>query len=326
MTRTFMGWSAVLATVLLSVPALAEDVTFASHSELMAQLERQDTRLAELEATLPHGGCTSCCADSCCDGCCDPCRRASGIIAGAELTFLKPHSTTGIQGLAQDLEFGYELAPRFWAGYQGCDGLGWRIRYWEFDHQQSATVGPPTFPITDSINYETYVIDLEFVDSMCLGCYWDATFFAGFRYLEFSQQRLQALVLGGVPVAVDGNQFENSSIGLTVGGELRRSIGCGLAAFGNVRASVLMGDEDETAAVLGGWVPVDRELDNIYYIWEAQLGAQWTRPLPTCGCWFVRAALEAQIWDNFTPGRDVINEDFCDWGLGGFAFSAGIIR
>ena len=140
-----------------------------------------------------------------------------------------------------------------------------------------------------------------------------------------SSMRLDEARVTATGVPVTGRQFDNSSYGLTLGGELRRCIGNGLAGFVNTRASVLMGDEDETVLTPADvWVLVDEEIDNIYYIWEAQAGAQWTRELQRGGYLFARAVAEVQIWDNVSgePGFDGGES----WGLGGFGFSAGIIR
>ena len=332
MKRTFMGMLAAMAISLApAANAVAEEITFASHAEVMSVLERQNARITELEAALGGGGgCSSCdsgscgggCGDSCgscCSGCCDPCCRPAGVIGGAELLFLKPHHSMGIRGaLDTDMDYSYEIAPRIWAGYQGSDGLGWRVRYFEFNHTTSVDLGG----VTDSVNYDTYVLDLEFVDSMSLGCYWDASFFGGFRYVEFDEERVARVTTAGTILA--GQGFDTAGYGLTLGGELRRCIGNGLAGFANTRASVIMGDESEVFAVNGAWATLDNELDNIYYIWEAQSGVQWTNELQSGGYLFARAAVEVQFWDNFSgePGFDGGES----WGLGGAAFSAGIIR
>jgi hypothetical protein len=335
MKRTFMGMLAVMAVALVpGARAIAEDITFASHSEIMSVLERQNARIAELEHTLHNGGgcsscgghgdsCGDCCGDSC--GCCDPCCRPSGVIGGAEITFLKVHTALGV-GVESDYDFDYEASPRLWAGYQGSDGLGWRVRYWEFDHQQANALAGGR---TDIFAYDTYLFDIEFVDSMSLGCYWDATISAGFRYMDFNVAYLTTDATGAVEA--NSQVYSNNSIGLTLGGELRRCIGNGLAGFVNTRASVMMGDEDEyrTLTVAAPFTLFDTELDNIYYIWEAQAGVQWTRELQDCGYLFARAAVEVQIWDNVAgsgPITDINGRGTEDFGLGGAAFSAGIIR
>jgi hypothetical protein len=330
MKRTFMGMLAAMAISLVpATSVVAEEITFASHAEIMSVLERQNTRIAELEAALQNGGgCSSCnggggsCCDSCnscsgcCGGCCDPCCRPAGVIGSAELLFLKPHTSAGT-GAFTDFGWDYEPAYRLTAGYQGSDGLGWRARYFEFDHAQTGVTG------ADVQAFDTYVLDLEFIDSMSLGCYWDASFFGGFRYLEMDHTR-------GVAGVAGSQAYQHSDIGLTIGGELRRCIGNGLAGYANTRASVMLGDETEWAVLATGapFVVRDNELDNIYYIWEAQTGVQWTNELQSGGYLFARAGVEVQIWDNAAgsgPGfaNAAGTEDF---GLAGLAFAAGIIR
>lgn len=322
MKSTLFTWIALVLGTLPS--AFAEEVAVASQAEFSRALEQQNARIAVLENALQDGeyaaygeSCEEGCLDGCCEGdaCCDPCCRPAGYIVGAELAFLKPHSSLGTRGAQRDIDFGYDLAPRIWLGYQGSDGLGWRVRYWEFNHRKDVRIDATT---ADMLSYDTYVLDAEFFDSLNLGCYWDASLSAGFRYVEYGQERVAFNV--NTRRAFEGNQFDNSSIGLTLAGELRRCMGCGVAGFLNSRASVLLGDEIETAIdpVGGGWSVVDRELDNLYYIWEAQAGAQWTQELCS-GYLFARAACEVQIWDNVAGAGE-------DWGLGGFLFSAGVIR
>ena len=322
MKRTLLGMLATLAVALLpnARSASAQEMSFASHTEIMSVLERQNQRIAELESGVSYGGDGSCCggegACTSCDSCCDPCCRPGGIIAGAEITFLKYHNSLGTRGADEaDLDPNYEAAPRFWVGYQGTDGLGWRVRYWEFNHGtdgDSVVAGD-----TSELNVDTYVFDLEFVDSMSLGCYWDASVFSGFRYVEFDEDRIRRDNATGVIEDLDA--FGTSPWGLTLGGELRRCIGNGLAAFVNTRGSVLYGDETEVDS--GDF---DRELNNLYFIYEAQAGVQATRELEMGGYLFARGAAEVQFWDNF------VGEEGFDGGesvgFGGLSLSAGIIR
>ncbi len=318
MNRTLLICTVLAASVLERSWAKAGEATFAKQAELSLKLEQQNARIAALESAVQQSApCTSCdsgCGECLADGDCDPCCRSAGYIGGVEMTWVKPHSSGGVRGARFDIDFGYDIAPRYWLGFQGSDGLGWRVRYWQFDHRETVPAGSAA--LTDSISYDAYLLDAELFDSRHLGCCWDATVSAGFRYVEFDQERV---VFGTTNrVAVEGNQFENSSIGVTVGGELRRSMGAHAAGFISTRASVLMGDEIETQIVNGNWAPVDRELDNVYYIWEAQSGVQWSQELG-CGEFFTRAAFEMQIWDNFAGTGE-------DWGLGGISFSAGILR
>jgi hypothetical protein len=160
---------------------------------------------------------------------------------------------------------------------------------------------------------------------MNLGCNWDASVFSGFRYVEF--EHLRASRFNATGLNFSAAEFDTAAYGLTLGGELRRCIGNGLAAFVNARGSVLFGDEDEYAQTIDvspELLLVDEELNNIYYIWEAQAGVQWTRELQQGGYLFARAAAEVQFWDNF------VGEELFDGGesvgFGGLSLSAGIIR
>jgi hypothetical protein len=212
------------------------------------------------------GDCNGDIACGACDDCCDCC-LSWGFIGSAELTYLKPHFSLGT-GAGDDFDWDYQPSVRLVAGLQRSDGLGVRFRYWDFDHTQA----DPGGAVSDSQSVETYILDLEAFTSMQLGCNWDATISSGLRYLEYAHERA---ILAGL-----GQRYENSSIGMTVSGELRYAITGGLTGFINSRASVLFGDEDELDVVGPGvYVLDDREFDNIYSIYEAQSGVQWTRPL-----------------------------------------------
>ncbi len=66
----------------------------------------------------------------CC--CCDQ----SGWIFGAEATFFKYHRTDGVRyggGNLDETQFDYNVSPRLTLGYVNCDGLGIRVRYWNYD-------------------------------------------------------------------------------------------------------------------------------------------------------------------------------------------------
>jgi hypothetical protein len=325
MKRSILGLLAALAVALLpnARTASAQDINFASHSEIMSVLERQNQRIAELEASQHTGGgaagCSSCGDTSCDFGCggCDPCCRPGGAIGGAEISFLKFHESLGTVGAdGTDLEGDYDPAYRLWAGYQGSDGLGFRVRYWEFNHTISGASN--VAGRTDALGVDAYILDAEFFDSMNLGCNWDATWFSGFRYMEFDHLRQSTLNTTGA--VANSSEFDNAAYGLTLGGELRRCIGAGLAGFINTRGSVLFGDQSEYDE--NGLV--DSELDNLYYIWEAQAGVQWTRELEMGGYLFARAAAEVQYWNN------IVGEPIFDGGeavgFGGVSFSAGVIR
>src|SRR5262245_43071239 len=88
------------------------------------------------------GGCDECCDDRCCQPSCCPC----GWYAGAELIVMKPRwndwealkvqTSSGNDSITSSVPHDYDYDPsvRFYVGYAGCNGLGVRASWWEFDH------------------------------------------------------------------------------------------------------------------------------------------------------------------------------------------------
>ena len=82
------------------------------------------------------------------------CGRGGGFSAGAELAFLKPYNGDGmgivsVFALAGTANVGavdtdFDAAPRVWLAYQNCDGLGVRVRYWQFDQVYTAPASGTT--------------------------------------------------------------------------------------------------------------------------------------------------------------------------------------
>ena len=157
-------------------------------AEIDSLHQRMDAGLTAGYENGGHGGCDACCHGGC--GCeYDRCYRSEGWIAGAELLWLKPHHGNGVGRSSEyvlddpplfgvgGIDADFEVSPRFWIGYVGCDGLGVRVRYWEFDHDSSQNVvtsGGEAEAVFHGWN--TWVLDLEVTDSAKLGCYWDAAF------------------------------------------------------------------------------------------------------------------------------------------------------
>jgi hypothetical protein len=77
-------------------------------------------------------------SDDCCVG---------GLMGGASLYFLRPHinnntaltTTTGIGSASvnvtsDEIDWNYHTAPAFWLGWTNVNGVGFRARYFQFDH------------------------------------------------------------------------------------------------------------------------------------------------------------------------------------------------
>ena len=294
-------------------------------------LESYSTRLESLEAELAamRGQMISSKGE---DGSCvapdieswriaPPCRCA-GLIGGIDLIMMRPHASLGIRGAdATDLHFDYETTPRLWVGWQGESGLGLRARYWEFDQVEFGDSQLAPGLRTDSISYDTYVFDLEVIDTMRLNAVWDVTLSAGLRYVEFTEIRQSTIDATGLPA--NGHSFESDSLGATLSAEVRRPLWRCLSGFLNTRGSVLFGDETERTGPTLTTI-VDEENDNVYYMAEFSTGVDWVRPMSSGGEFFVRTAYEVQFWDNFT------GEPFFDGGesigFEGFVIGMGVRR
>jgi hypothetical protein len=278
-----------------------------------------------------HCGCDTCGCDTCgCDQCCgggtcgcfEPCCHSTGLWATAELMFFRYHRADGVRVGVDDgegAEFDFEITPRLTVGWVRDDGLGVRVRYWEFDHN-AAALGPDE--PGSRLDVDTYTFDFELFDTFCLNRNWDLELSAGIRYCDFLE------------VMVDGDAGEvrlNSFTGFggVAAAELRRCIGTSGSIWFRVRTAILMDDKDIFNDNGGGQQV--RLLDATVGMTELAFGYDYVMPM--CGGAYAFAGVQAewQNWYNFSSGfEDTANtEDFAgpaDVGFGGFGFRAGLIR
>jgi hypothetical protein len=266
--------------------ASAQDVQLAS----TAEMNNVYARLAELESRVAAGniatsGGPSCGAVSDCgydDGCCD----RSGLIIGTDILFLRPYDSEGnLSG------FDYEEAFRFWAGWQAAGGMGVRLRY--FDYEDENTAG-------DALDIATF--DAEVYDAVQLGCNWDLNIGGGIRYLDYEMENVANTAPG-----LD----EVTGVGPVVSAELVRHFRDRAAAYAIVRESIIVGD---------GFVNGVDTSDITCAISEIQLGLQAHRDWRNGGLLFARVGWEAQYY------HDVGHAPESSVSLMGGVFSLGIMR
>lgn len=270
---------------------------------------------------------------------CEPCQpsvgrdflsgrcRTAGYYGGAEIMWLKPFST-GVTPVLVDGSSANEFLPgwRLWGGYQNCDGLGWRVNWWQWD--QSSTGA------TDLIFDQPTIVDTRIVfqklDLL-------ATQMVSFR-------RWDLTLLGGVTYA--GNQFDSQisdpigpqSIsgaarfdgwGLTTGLLAYRDIPrlSGLKGYGGVQWSGVYGNSvlSETDGADSNRLALDGTMLNIL---ELKVGTQYERQLGKGAIGFLSAGFEAQYWSGL--GSPLYGEFFFlsgnNLGLVGFTVGTGIRR
>ncbi len=288
---------------------------------------------------------------------------------GAGLVWVKPYyedheaftilDAQGISEFNVDQEFNadYEITPRFWLGFKGCDGFGGRVRYWEYDHtgdplsanntvagQQfgalagnnvndaiSATiltaVGAGSISAQHGMELQTW--DMEATQDMVWGQN-QVTFFGGLRYARMNQLYGSA-VFAGQNLTGNGlfilHAHNFNGWGPTVGFELQHSIGgIGLGVFFGLRQSILFGEADQVVTFGGNtnapFTGVRSDIDESLAITELQIGLEFQRELASGVAVVGRVGYEGQFWH----GAGGPNSTLTDLGLEGFLASVGFSR
>ena len=106
-----------------------------------------------------------------------------GVFFNGEATFFRYHRADGmlVQGVPGDVvEYGFQASPRLTIGYGAADGLGVRARWWQYDHEERSSGG-------NDFSVDTYNIDFEVFQEICLNYCTTLELFAGIRYNEFEE-------------------------------------------------------------------------------------------------------------------------------------------
>jgi hypothetical protein len=263
------------------------------------EMQAQSEPVADNGAVQHCGKMMDCC-------CCDQ----SAYFFSLEATVFKFHDAGGVEDAnGIDGKFDFELMPRITLGYVGCDGLGARIRYWDFDADTKSKAHLP-------ISVETYNVDFEVFQVCELDCCTALEFSAGIRYNDFEHHRT-GLADVGPPVVLFVDKYDFSDIGGMIGIEARRDLGNGLGVYARLREVILMGDT--------GILDNNDEIDVTRPVTEIAFGADY------CYCgWTVHGGLEWQNWGNYTTrALDGVDDDVefvedvndnDDIGFAGFVF------
>jgi hypothetical protein len=296
------------------------------------------------------GGCgcaTACspCGDACgdcgcysdCCGCCDD----GGLLGGwglfgeAELLFLRYHRADGIRvgdsaaSIDEDGELDFEPAYRLSAGVVAPNGIGFRTRYFEFNH--TGALGDPD--LGGTLGVDTYVIDFELFEAFALNQNWAMEISGGVRYVNFQETMLDAEVVGP-PVLGDLRTNGVNAGGLVTGIEARRAVGGLGLLYARTRLAVVQGDKDVFQGTDVGGAPVAVQgpvglIDWTGGMVELAVGGEVNYALANGAVLFARSGLEFQNWWNFSSEFDFLTgedtfDGASDVGFGGFAFSVGM--
>lgn len=276
---------------------LATLAVLASVMFLTSQLHAQLSYISALASGASDCEASDCdAADDCTASSCCSCDQ-SGVFFDAEITFFRFHSSAGIH---PSNEFDFETSPRITLGYRNPDGLGTRVRYWEYDHQNHSDTSP--------YDVDTYNVDVEVFEEISLSSCTSIELSAGFRYNEFDQfsdDDAPSVGPGLGTYAFDG-------FGAIVGIETRRSLSSNGAIYARLRQAVLMDDYDlnKDSEVSDGTLH-----DTVVGMTEIALGYETS--LASSGCYSVngRVGVEWQQWHNYLAGV---------WDTGFAGFTAGV--
>lgn len=369
MKYSFSVALALALVVTMTVAVSAEDVKLMSYDDLlvrMENLERQVQSQAQAQDQVPaqsvslYSEQSSAFAVQGYSPCaCAQQPECGKLYVGYESVFVTPFQSNNTGIIAQNdpviqhigFDWDMEQSNRIELGYLAptC-GMGWRARYWQFNHSSSfdvdsnngltqdegaifwastdnggtvlGLVDVDTAVLTQSI--DVYVLDLEMqkqaTKSFLLS--------GGFRYAKLGQHYLAVTDSG---IAAADMQFQG--YGPTFAVEYHKPVYGRLGWYANGRSSLLFGKQSFALATDGS----DKQLliDNpaaLAGALEMQLGLQWTS---RNGHFFIKSGLETQYWANvgspnpsaiYTDDSDDANvDDVMNENLGfvGFTFGGG---
>jgi hypothetical protein len=278
--RSLFGFAAALAVVLCASFALAQD-------DLMVD------QVDPAQEETAHVDDNSDCGSDCCEVCCD----TGSFFFGAEATFFKYHDANGVEDGdlgGDDTEFDNDANLRLTAGYVGCDGLGARVRYWDYDEVAVAAGN-------DAIFVDTYTLDFEVFQTLDVGSCTCVEVSGGVRYNDFFFIREDG--------AADVTAFDG--LGGIIGIKAHRDICGGFGVCAGLREVILADDMFQNG--------LDDETDVIRNVTEIALGVNYA----SCN-WSIHAGYEWQIWSNYVESAGPFNLDreMSDIGFAGFVVGA----
>jgi len=235
--------------------------------------------------------------------------RCAGIIAGTETVFLRPYASAGLTTAAVnvgDAQMNFNPSQRYWVGYQSADGLGGRIRYWEFDRGASGTGA-------FGLGVEYRNLDAEMTQAVDFKR-WNLLFSGGLRYQE----------TGGNGAGAGGTSYIYGfdGVGLTFSGQASRDL--------NSSGSWRMTSGARWSAAYGNakfafnGAAITNVRDTMVQVLELNIGPQYRRPLGNGAYLTAGGGIEAQYYSN---AFDLVGlGGTLDTGFVGFGSSIGITR
>ena len=229
----------------------------------------QDVTLDEpsAQASVADGYGKGCCDDACC---------GSGSFYGEfQYLRLQAYSSEGDAFSFSDEQPDPDNGYRINLGYEGCNGVGVRVRWFDYDGVQDID--------GDDGGLDLDYFDIEVTEAICI-CNLQGVISAGYRHGNYAEYLENFAVV----------DFEGD--GVTFGALLQHDLTCHVGLYGWVQHSLLFGDYDSTfdfGEGEGGGIETF-SAEGIVMGWtEAQFGAQYSTCVGGYNA-FVRGGVEAQ--------------------------------
>jgi hypothetical protein len=242
--------------------------------------------------------------------CQSDCKHGSWY-GGIELTLLKPYFEdgrtpgSGIVGLITNpgvpgarSEFDLLAAPRFYVGFEGANGFGFRSALWYFGHSGDTLTqdlgGGDSYSVASSLEFST--MDLEAMQTVDRG-QWGFLFSGGFRYGHTEVNASDIFNISPIIGSLDTSK-KFDGFGPTVALEVKRQLGqSNVNLFAKGRASVLFGNTKNSLII--PQIPVANISDSsqdFIPVFDTQIGLEWNRRLSNGWNLVLGTAMEAQVW------------------------------
>lgn len=335
---------AIVAWLVTGVATAGEFAQLGGTAELEARMAAIEERLAEHDAEarteadavsyLPD-------ADEPAAVACDPYGRCvgrdfawgrcrtEGYYGGAEIMLLKPFTSgfASINSLADSSSLAFLPGWRLWGGYQNCDGLGWRVNWWQWDQFSSGSFNQPNGfgqgnPAVGTADLRLVFQKLDLLATQMVSFRkWDFVLLGGVTYAGSAYNSRMTTTA----VQATENLFKTrfDGWGLTAGTLVYRDIGWleGLKGYGGVQWSGVYGNSPTFLEYTRDGVGVpypEPGPSSMLNILELKVGTQYERRLGWGAIGFASAGFESQYWSGLLAQADL--------GLVGFTLGTGIRR
>jgi hypothetical protein len=297
---TFLAGAAIGNEPAATTASVSMPNTAAQFASMQAELDRLRSQVDQISYYAGDAN------DQHQKGCGKGSQGSGGWFAGFDLVVVKPHFEDGVDhiqlpGSSIQLEPAYDFkaTPRVWLGYRNCDGLGARLRWWNFD-QSSETLSTPIGAQGTNFSHRMDVtaLDMEITQLVCSGLL-DVDFSFGGRYGKVDMTG-NGVNLSNGNVTFGHGDFEGfgPTFALGIRVPVRRS---GFALTGTLRGSVLFGSgKIAEGRVVGGtglteFNVVSEDDDTLAYVLESTAGVEYRRCVMG-GTLAIRALMEGQVW------------------------------